>query len=195
MTTSAKASGLTPSRRYGSRPNSAGTNTQYPIASGYASNIFTGDLVRVSAGNLNVITCTTEYVWGVFQGCYYETNGEPNWSRYWPTGTSASNAYGIVNSDPQTVYEVQADASVSVGDVNSYNFDVVVGAGSTTTGQSGFALDGDSRHIAQRMTRVVGWVDEPGNDINVSAERAFEIVEVKLIQHFDRFGAIGVSAR
>ena len=68
MSSSKALSGFTPSRRYGSRPNSTGSNSQYPIASGYASNIFTGDLVRVSAGNLNVIATTTEYVWGVFQG-------------------------------------------------------------------------------------------------------------------------------
>ncbi len=79
MSSSKALSGFTPSRRYGSRPNSTGSNSQYPIASGYASNIFTGDLVRVSAGNLNVIATTTEYVWGVFQGCYYESDGEPKW--------------------------------------------------------------------------------------------------------------------
>ena len=195
MSTSKALSGFTPSRRYGSRPNSAGTDTQYPIASGYASNIFSGDLVRVSAGTLNVIATTTEYVWGVFQGCYYEADGVPKWSRYWPTGTSASNAYGIISDDPQTVYEIQADASVSAGDVRSLNFDVTLGAGSTTTGQSGFGIAAGTRNAAQRMTRVVGWVDSPGNNIDVSAERAFEVVEVKLIQHFDRFGAIGVSAR
>ena len=195
MSSSKALSGFTPSRRYGSRPNSTGSNSQYPIASGYASNIFTGDLVRVSAGNLNVIATTTEYVWGVFQGCYYESDGEPKWSRYWPTGTSASNAYGIISDDPQTVYEIQADASVTAGDVRSSNFDVTLGAGSTVTGNSGFGIAAATRNAAQRMTRVVGWVDEPGNDIDVSAERAFEVVEVKLIQHFDRFGSIGVSAR
>ena len=195
MTTSKALSGFTPSRRYGSRPNSTGSDSQYNISSGYASNIFSGDLVRVSAGNLNVIATTTEYVWGVFQGCYYETNGEPQWSRYWPSGTSASNAYGIVSDDPQTVYEIQADASVSVGDIRSVNFDVTLGSGSTVTGNSGFGIAAGTRAAAQRMTRVVGWVDEPGNNISVSAERAFEVIEVKLIQHFDRFGSIGVSAR
>jgi hypothetical protein len=195
MTTSKALSGFTPSRRYGSRPNSTGTDSQYVISSGYASNIFAGDLVRVSAGNLNVIATTTEYVWGVFQGCYYETDGEPRWSRYWPASTSASNAYGIISDDPQTVYEIQADASISAGDIRSQNFDVTLGAGSTVTGNSGFGIAAGTRNPAQRMTRVVGWVDEPGNNIDVSAERAFEVVEVKLIQHIDRFGSIGVSAR
>ena len=51
MTTSKALFGFSPSRKRGNNPNAIGTN-EYPIASGYASNIFTGDLVRINAGNL-----------------------------------------------------------------------------------------------------------------------------------------------
>ena len=44
MTTSAAPFGFSPSRKRGNNPNAIGTN-EYPIASGYAANIFTGDLV------------------------------------------------------------------------------------------------------------------------------------------------------
>ena len=70
MTTTKALSGFRPSRKRGSNMNNQGSN-EYPIASGYGTNIFTGDLVRINAGNIEVITTVTEVVQGVFQGCRY----------------------------------------------------------------------------------------------------------------------------
>jgi len=54
MSDTASPNGLVPSRRWGSASNSTGTN-MYNIADGYATAMFTGTLVQVSAGNLTIL--------------------------------------------------------------------------------------------------------------------------------------------
>ena len=120
MTATKALNGFTPSRRY-----SAGANTlqtrNYRIASGAGSNIFTGDLVHLNLGTVSVLGATKgdEVPIGVFMGCYFEADGVPTFSKHWPAATSASNAYAIVCDDPQATFEVQCDASSSVGDILS----------------------------------------------------------------------------
>ena len=186
MTTTKALNGLTPSRRYSAGANTVQTRN-YRIASGAAGNIFTGDLVHVRGGYVSVVgndSGAADHPIGVFMGCYYEEDGEPKFRKHWPTGTSASNAYAIVCDDPQATFEIQCDASASVGDIMELNFEVTRGAGSTFTGRSGFGLDVASRTIGvAAMFRIIDFVDVPGNDISVSVERAFPVAEVQLIHH------------
>jgi hypothetical protein len=185
MTTTKALNGLTPSRRYAGGANTTQTRN-YRIASGTASNIFTGDLVHIRLGNIDVVSANTGDVdapIGVFMGCYYEEDGEPKWRDFWPTGTSASNAYAIVCDDPQATFEIQADASCTVGDIMELNFPVTRGAGSTFTGRSGFGLKVAGTSGVAGMVRIIDFVDTPGNDINNTSERAFPICEVQLIHH------------
>lgn len=186
MSTSKALDGFRPSRVRGSGANSTG-NSEYPIASGYASNIFSGDIVVNAAGYVNVLTTTTQKALGVFAGCRYVANGEPKFSKYWPSGTSATDAYALVVDDPAATFVVQADASVSIGDINSQNFNVTLGSGSTTTGRSGFGINAGTRTTGNAMVRAIAVVDEPGNDINVAAERAYPKLEVRIVKHVDAY--------
>ena len=187
MTTSKALFGFSPSRKRGNNPNAIGTN-ESPSASGYASNIFTGDLVRINAGNLQVITTATEVVQGVFMGCRYVENGEQKFKAYWPSGTSATDAFAVVADDPNQVYEVQADASVTAGDLyGSQNFGVTIGAGSTFTGKSGHGVEAALRTTGIAMVRSLNPVDEPGNQVTDADERAYLKMNVRLIQHTDNF--------
>ena len=185
MTTTKALNGLTPSRRYGGANTTQTRN--YRIASGLASNIFTGDLVNVRAGVIDVVSAATGNLnapIGVFMGCYFEEDGEPKFRKHWPTGTSASNAYAIVCDDPHATFEIQCDTSSSVGDIMEFNFEVTLGTGSTFTGTSGFGLDVASRTSGvAAMFRIINFVDTPGNDIDNAADRAFPIAEVQLIHH------------
>ena len=193
MTTSAAPFGFSPSRKRGMNPNAIGTN-EYPIASGYAANIFTGDLVRINAGNLQTVTDTNEVVQGVFMGCRYVENGEQKFKSYFPSGTSTTDAFGIVCDDPNQVFEVQADASVTAGDLfGSQNFGVVLGAGSTFTGKSGHSIDASTRTSGIAMVRALDSVNEPGNQVAVGTERAFLKVNARLVQHTDNFFTTIVS--
>ena len=186
MTTTKALNGLTPSRRYSAGANTVQTRN-YRIASGTASNMFTGDVVMVKEGNTTPVTVGNGNVnppIGVFMGCFFEENGEPKFRQFWPTGTSASNAYAIVCDDPQATFEVQCDASSSVGDIMEHNFEATLGAGSTFTGRSGFGLDISTRTSGvAAMFRIIDFIDTPNNDIDVSADRAFPIAEVQLIHH------------
>lgn len=193
MTTSAAPFGFSPSRKRGNNPNAIGTN-EYPIASGYAANIFTGDLVRINAGNLQTVTDTNEIVQGVFMGCRYVENGEQKFKSFFPSGTSVTDAFGIVCDDPNQVFEVQADASVTAGDLfGSQNFGVVLGAGSTFTGKSGHSIDASTRTSGIAMVRTLDSVNEPGNQVAVGTERAFLKVNARLVQHTDNFFTTIVS--
>ncbi len=192
MSTSKALDGFRPSRVRGGAPNSSGQN-EYPIASGYASNIFSGDIVVNAGGYINVLTTTTQKAMGVFQGCHYVANGEPKFSMYWPSGTSATDSYAQVVDSPSATFIVQADASVSAGDINSQNFNVTLGAGSTVTGRSGFGISAGTRTTGNAMVRAVAVLNEPGNDIDVAAERAFPKLEIRIVKHVDAYISAGSS--
>ena len=186
MTTTKALNGLTPSRRYSAGANTVQTRN-YRIASGTASNMFTGDVVMVKEGNTTPVTVGNGNVnppIGVFMGCFFEENGEPKFRQFWPANTSASNAYAIVCDDPQATFEVQCDASSSVGDIMEHNFEATLGAGSTFPGRSGVGLDISTRTSGVGgMIRIIDFVDTPGIDIDNGAEAAFPIAEVQLIHH------------
>ena len=193
MTTSKALFGFRPSRKRGGTNNH--TMNEYPIASAYDTNIFTGDLVRINAGSLEVITTATEVVQGVFMGCRYVADGEQKFSKYWPANTSATDAYAMVADDARTVFEVQADASVTAGDLyGAQNFGVTLGSGSTFTGMSGHGVEAGLRSSTIAMVRSLDPVEEPGNDIDDADERAFLKLNVRLVQHTDNFHDALVSA-
>jgi hypothetical protein len=75
---------------------------------------------------------------------------------------------------------VQADASVSVGDVG-LNFALTVGSGSTLTGQSAFALDAGTRGNTG-LFRLVGIYETPDNAF--SGTDPYPVVEVQIHQHY-----------
>ena len=194
MSTTKNLRGFLPARKRGMAANSTGFD-ELKIVSGLAQNIFTGDLVEVTAGNCNAVSAGATSVGdaapciGVFMGCHYVENGTPKWNKYWPTGTSARDIKAFVNTDPWSTYYIQADATISAGDINSSNFGLTVGSGSTVTGQSGFGIKAASRSALILDVRPIGVLDEPGNDITVATERAFPVVEVRLIHHVDMLTA------
>ena len=181
MSTTKALNGFHPSRIRGGQYNTGGYN-EYRVSTGYAANIFSGDLVKNVDGYINVISSITDIVNGVFVGCRYVADGKPIWSKYWPSGTSATDAFAFVVDDPNATFIVQADASVSVGDLNSQNFDVTLGAGSTLTGNSGFGVKAASRKTIAGMVRPLGAYATPGNSVDVSATMAFPVLEVRLVQ-------------
>ena len=175
--------GFVPSRRRGSGANSTGSS-QYRIGNGQSGNIFTGDLVKLDGGVIKAIATTTDYAVGVFQGCEYidPTTKQPVFSNYFPSGVSSAvgQPKAFVIDDPAATYIVQADASVSAGDVN-LNFDVTLGAGSTVTGISGFGIIATSRVETTAMVRVLDSYGEPGNAFSDANPK----VEIRIVQHVD----------
>jgi hypothetical protein len=151
----------------------AGSTRLLKIASGYAANIFYGDVVKlVSSGTIEKDTGTsTATPVGVFMGCTYTdpSSKQPRWSQYWPTGTVASDAQAYVVDDPDVLFKVAAvSATTTVAfygqTVIGNNVSLVQNAGSTTTGDSAVAIDGTSAATTVSLPiRIIAGVPDTAN--------------------------------
>ena len=88
----------------------AGSTREYAIPYGYSTNIFYGDFVGLSRGNIariGVSTGTLGTLTGVFLGCSYTnpTTKQKQFAQYWPASTLAGDAVAIVCDDPDTVFK------------------------------------------------------------------------------------------
>ena len=151
---------------------------------GYATALAVGDPVKVTAGYIQRCSATTDFTIGIFAGVLYNdpTSKRPTWSQIYTANTSvgASDPLGIqcfVFDNEQGVFRIQADASVSVGDVG-LNFDVTLGTPSATTQRSQYGLKAGSRKTTTALVRVVDIVEEPGNAFS----DAFPKVLVQFVQ-------------
>lgn len=124
----------------------------YPIASGYATDIFNHDPVKlVTAGTVQLSTSdgtrtgTVDGILpiGIFAGCTYtDASGKPNFSPYWPASTVSTDAIAWVYDDPVNEFVVQANGSIAataIGDQADWTGFTAPG-GSTITGQSSATL-------------------------------------------------------
>lgn len=157
--------GLKPINRIDGMPY-AGATRQLSIASGYAANIFNGDLVTlVTGGTVEKFTGTTSGAMvGVFVGCQYTdpSTKQPRWSQYWPTGTVASDAVAYVVDDPMALFQVAVtNSSSEVVDTTTIaargaNMSVIQGTGDTNTGDSAVSvLAGSEATTATLPIRVI----------------------------------------
>ena len=128
----------------------AGSTREYPIIYGSATDIFYGDIVGLSRGNLgrlSVSTGTLGTVAGVFLGCSYTnpTTKQKQFAQYWPGGTLAGDAVAIVCDDPDTVFKAVACSSgttVASGAraMIGQNLAMINNTGNVNTGDSANAL-------------------------------------------------------
>ena len=170
MATTAAPYGLRPINLIGGQVF-AGSTRQIKIASGYAANIFFGDVVAIGVDGTivkvtNVGTNADPFpagTVGVFVGCTY-TDPTMKYklnAQYWPTGTVASDAMAYVVDDPDTLFQIQADDAVTQTMLGS-NFGVNQTAGSTTTGDSKISLDVATRNTTNTIAmRLVDFVNGP----------------------------------
>ena len=166
MATSATPMGAEPVGTLSASGSFTGKVRHIKIASGYATDVFYGDFVKlVAAGTVEKAAVTTAVVAGtvgVFCGCFYtDSNGQPTYSQYWPASTVASDAVAYVADDPKLVMQMQGDGSIAQTGLGN-NVQAISNAGSTSIGRSKNALDASS--IATTNTfplRIVDFVDGP----------------------------------
>lgn len=163
MATTASPMGLRPLKLLGDRVYNHGIR-QFKIASGYATNIFNGDLVKlVAAGTIEKDTGTaTATPVGVFLGVEY-SDPSLNYllhSQYWPASTVAADAMAYVVDDPDMLFLVQASATLDRTAIGA-NAEIVQGAGSTATGNSGVTLNAATVAVTGTLPlRIIGFKDE-----------------------------------
>jgi hypothetical protein len=141
-------------------------------------NIFKGDLCIITAdGVITPHSATEVNNIGVFDGCSYTaSDGSYIYSEYWPTGTTATNIVAYVYDDPYTVFRVQSAGTTAQTNIGNCA-DVVAGAGSTTTGQSGFEISG-TMAAGIATCKILALYDAPDNAFGANA-----IMEVTINEH------------
>jgi hypothetical protein len=150
----------------------------YTITSGLAENIFNGDAVIITADGQNTPQTATEVnnIGEFAREAYTAADGSYVYSQYWPTGTTATNIKAYVYDDPYTVFKVQSAGTIAQTNVGNCA-DLVAGAGSTSTGQSGFESSG-TMAAGTATVKILGLYETPDNAMGANA-----IIEVLINEH------------
>jgi hypothetical protein len=141
--------GLKPVNSIDGKPY-AGAFRQIPVAASFGTAVFFGDTVQTNADGYLILSTTTNSgaIVGVcVGGSYVNSSGQTVEGQYIPAlaSTSTNPAYAYVVDDQQALFKV---AVVSSGTTMSTagravvgtNLALVLNAGSTTTGNSAFAV-------------------------------------------------------
>ena len=148
----------------------AGSTRLMEIASGYATNIFYGDLVkRVATGTIEKDTGTTTATpCGVFLGVSFtnSSTGQVQQQQFYPASqaiATGTQIFAVVADDPDTLFQVAVVSGttvitgVGISAIGN-NATLVQNAGSTITGDSKVALldsTGTSGTLPIRIIDVV----------------------------------------
>lgn len=174
-----KPYGLEPINLKGGIPF-AGSTRMIPIGQGYATNIFSGDVVGLSNGNAIITPYNADTqsaaaagdIVGVFLGCEYSTGAGPIYGKlrqqYYPASTNAPNAVAYVLDDPNALFKSavvtqpqgSANTQLNTGTTIGYmspsflgtNAFLVAGnGGSTTTGNSLAGVSGGNPTVSSSV--------------------------------------------
>lgn len=167
--------GLNPARKVGSQPNNGGFTT-YTIASGYATALYLGDVVKLAADGTIQKAANGDVAVGVFQGAQYiDANGTPQHKLSFPAGfTSTQTIYAKVEDNPMSTFEVIGNAAITSVTPNTL-WAANLGAGTATFGLSGTLLDVSAGEKtaspATAMFKVVSVIDVDNRVLEVMLSR------------------------
>jgi hypothetical protein len=187
--------GLKPVNSIDGKPY-AGAIRQIPVAAGFATAIFNGDTVKIDTDGYLIKSTTTNSgtIVGVcLGGQYVNSSGQTVQGQYIPAlaSTSGNPAYAYVVDDQQALFKVAVVTSgttmgtASRADVGS-NVALVLNAGSTTTGDSAFAVTlTGAGTTATIPLRVIDVVPETATSTGVYTEL---LVKINTHQYNDTTG-------
>ena len=145
----------------------AGATRLMEIASGYATNIFFGDLVkRISDGTIekDAGTATATPV-GVFMGVQFTngSTGQVQQQQFYPASqaiASGTKIFAVVADDPDTLFQaavVSGTTTISGVGITAIgnNASLVQNAGSTTSGNSAVAILDSTATTNTRPIRII----------------------------------------
>lgn len=184
--------GLRPSRQLNGSPFINAQN-RYRVANNNSTSIYQGDVVIPFASGTvgRAIANTTTPVVGVFNGCFYTdpTTQKPTWSNYLPGSTVASDIIAFVIDGPDTVFEINANATFAVADIFK-NFSISNETGNTKTGISFVQLDVATS--GTDSTYLVQAIDISGDVLNSDVAVSNANVLVRINNHFYRSATSGL---
>jgi hypothetical protein len=150
------------------------------IASGYSSNLLKGQPVALNSSGVIIAATAGSAYQGAFAGVQWtDTTGRVRVSNYWPASTAyiTGSCIAYYYSDPNIVYDIQADGSLaqtSIGDQANFSN---IAAGSSTTGLSqctmSSSLVGSSAVGDLRIINLSPGVDNAWGD-------AYTVVQVQV---------------
>lgn len=150
------------------------------IASAYSSNILKGQPVALNTSGVLIAATAGSAYQGAFAGVQWtDTTGRVRVSNYWPASTAyvTGSCIAYYYSDPNIVYDIQADGSLaqtSIGDQANFSN---IAAGSATTGLSqctiSTSLVGSSAVGDLRIINLSPGVDNAWGD-------AYTVVQVQV---------------
>ena len=174
--------GFSPEGKIGGGTSPA--STDYPALAGYATLMSQGDCVIINestggvqlgaAADLN--TAATAAI-GVFWGSNYDdSDGKPTFKNTRPASQAATC---FVDDDPYQVFEIQGDDSTgsqvaAVTDL-SKTADMIVAAGSATTGVSNTELDVSTIGSTANL-HIVGFSTTPGRNDNTAGNCVYKVL-------------------
>ena len=164
---------------FGSRPLGTivgspyqGKVTHYKIKNAYATDIFYGDIVKLTDNNPNTTiekdtgTATLTPI-GVFLGCAYTdpTTGQFTPNQYFPASIAADDIVAYVATDPFVIMQMQGDESLTQDDLGK-NCAIVRTAGTTAIGNSKNSVDGSTAATTATLPlKIIDFVDGPDSAV------------------------------
>lgn len=161
---------------------------EYTIASAYGTAIGYGDPVeelgtgrtigRAAAGNTDNL--------GIFVGCEYtDANGNHAFHRNWVASTTATNIRALVITDPNVIFEAQAD-SCAAADEGSL-CDWVIGAPDANGNSTSYA-QGSAVATTGKSLKILYKAPIEGNEYGNYCR-----VRVKFVEHVHQASVSGVG--
>ena len=170
----------------------AGATRLMEIASGYATSIFYGDLVkRVTSGTIELDNGTTTATpCGVFLGVSFtNSNGQVQQQQFYPASQSIKSGtqiFAVVADDPDTLFQVvSCSATTTVAGMGisaiGNNIALIQNAGSTVTGNSKVAIDEGTQTTTNTLPiRIIDVVRETATGADTFVEF---IVKINATMH------------
>ena len=170
----------------------AGATRLMEIASGYATSIFYGDLVkRVTSGTIELDNGTTTATpCGVFLGVSFtNSNGQVQQQQFYPASQSIKSGtqiFAVVADDPDTLFQVvSCSATTTVAGMGiaaiGSNIALIQNTGSTTTGNSAVAIDQGTETTTNTLPiRIIDVVRETATGADTFVEF---IVKINATMH------------
>ena len=171
----------------------AGATRNMEIASGYATNIFYGDLVkRITSGTIELDAGTaTATPCGVFLGCTFTngSTGQVQFQQFYPASQSIKSGtkiFAVVADDPDTLFQVvSCSATTTVAGMGiaaiGSNIALIQNSGSTTTGNSAVAIDEGTQTTTNTLPiRIIDVVRETATGSDTFVEF---IVKINATMH------------
>jgi hypothetical protein len=171
----------------------AGSTRLMEIASGYATSIFYGDLVkRISDGTIEKDTGTTTATpVGIFLGVSFtnQSTGQIQQQQYYPASqaiASGSKIFAVVADDPDTLFQVVSCsgtttvAGMGISAIGN-NIALIQNAGSTVSGNSQVAIDEGTQATTNTLPiRIIDVVRETATGADTFVEF---IVKINATMH------------